>query len=122
MQVGEDVNNLPDIDNFYKFDPMFDKTFGPFMDTAAVMKSMDLVIGVDTSLAHLAGGLGVPAWVMLPYDADWRWFENRSDSPWYPTMRLFRQKKIGDWDPVIEEVKNELDKLVLQHKEERRAN
>jgi tetratricopeptide (TPR) repeat protein len=77
---------------------------GAFMDTAAVMMSLDLVITCDTSIAHLAGGLGVPVWVALPFVPDWRWLLNRSDSPWYPTMRLFRQKKAGDWAGVFEEI------------------
>jgi tetratricopeptide (TPR) repeat protein len=77
---------------------------GAFMDTAAVMMSLDLVISCDTSIAHLAGALGVPVWVALPYVPDWRWLLDRSDSPWYPTMRLFRQKRAGDWAGVFEEI------------------
>src|SRR5581483_3466472 len=64
----------------------FDESQGNFMDTAAIMKNLDLVITVDTSIAHLAGGLGVPTWILIPHWADWRWFLDRSDSPWYPTM------------------------------------
>jgi tetratricopeptide (TPR) repeat protein len=76
---------------------------GAFMDTAAIMMNLDLVITSDTAIAHLAGALGVPVWVVLPYAADWRWLLNRSDSPWYPTMRLFRQKQPGDWaEPFAE--------------------
>jgi ADP-heptose:LPS heptosyltransferase len=65
---------------------------------------MDLVITIDNSTAHLAGALGVPVWVLLPFAADWRWLKTRADSPWYPTMRLFRQPKPGDWASVIESV------------------
>jgi tetratricopeptide (TPR) repeat protein len=83
----------------------FDTTRGAFMDTAAVMMNLDLVITSDTSIAHLAGALGVRVWVALPYPADWRWFLDRSDSPWYPTMRLFRQKAAGEWGTVFEEMK-----------------
>ncbi len=83
----------------------FDTSRGAFMDTAAVMMSLDLVITSDTSIAHLAGALGVPVWVALPYPADWRWFLDRSDSPWYPTMRLFRQNAGGEWGGVFEELK-----------------
>lgn len=90
------------------FDGTFDQTHGRFMDTAAVMQHLDLVVTVDTSIAHLAGALGVPTWVMLSYKADWRWMINRDDSPWYPTMRLFRQKTPGDWDTIIYEVKTAL--------------
>ncbi len=83
----------------------FDTAHGAFMDTAAVMMSLDLVITSDTSMAHLAGALGVPVWVALPYAADWRWFLDRSNSPWYPTMRLFRQQAAGEWESAFEEMK-----------------
>jgi hypothetical protein len=66
--------------------------------------------------AHLAGALGVPVWTLLPYDADWRWLEARSDSPWYPTMRLFRQKTPGDWSSVIDDVRSALDRFEPQPK------
>ena len=72
-----------------------------FMDTAAAMMAMDLVITSDTSIAHLAGALGRPVWVALRRVPDWRWMLNRSDSPWYPTMRLFRQSVDGDWGTVF---------------------
>jgi tetratricopeptide (TPR) repeat protein len=75
-----------------------------FSDTAAVMSLMDLIISTDTSVAHLAGALGRPVWVILQFMPDWRWFLDREDSPWYPTMRLFRQKRFGDWDEVITRV------------------
>lgn len=69
----------------------------PFLDTAALMAALDLVITTDTSVAHLAGGLGVPVWVALSHHADWRWMRHKTDTPWYPTMRLFRQPRRGDW-------------------------
>ncbi|HXW86097.1 MAG TPA: hypothetical protein VEK38_02000, partial [Candidatus Bathyarchaeia archaeon] len=94
------------------FDDHFDKDHGRFMDTAAVMKNLDLVITVDTSTAHLAGGLGVPVWIILPKPADWRWLLDRTDSPWYPTMKLFRQKNAGDWDGVMDEVYDALTNMV----------
>ena len=75
-----------------------------FADTAAAIRTLDMVISVDTAVAHLAGALGVPVWVLLPGRADWRWLLGRSDSPWYPTMRLFRQKTDGVWGSVIAEV------------------
>ena len=68
-----------------------DEVAGPFMDTAAVIRNLDLVVTADTAIAHLAGALGVPVWVALQFSADWRWLLGRDDSPWYPTMRLFRQ-------------------------------
>ena len=79
------------------------------MDTAAVMKNLDLVIVVDSALAHLAGAVGVPVWVALPFAPDWRWLRGRDDSPWYPTMRLFRQRRWGDWDEVFERIAAELE-------------
>ena len=75
-----------------------------FANTAAVIGQLDLVISVDTAVAHLAGALGKPVWVVVPHPGDWRWMMGRDDSPWYPTMRLFRQPAAGDWDAVIGEV------------------
>jgi ADP-heptose:LPS heptosyltransferase len=75
-----------------------------FADTAAMVSHLDLVIAVDTAVAHLAGALGKQVWTLIPSGPDWRWMLDREDSPWYPTMRLFRQSKAGDWDHVIERV------------------
>ena len=75
-----------------------------FADSAALTVVMDLVITVDTAQAHLAGALGTPVWTLLAKGADWRWFIDREDSPWYPTMRLFRQEMRGDWRSLIEYV------------------
>jgi hypothetical protein len=80
------------------------------LDEAACMRSLDLLISVDTLSAHLGGALGVPTWTLLPTDADWRWMENRDDTPWYPTMRLFRQDEPGNWRPVIQRVADALQK------------
>jgi ADP-heptose:LPS heptosyltransferase len=80
-----------------------------FADTAAVIELIDVLVTVDTSIAHVAGGLGKPVWIMLPRSAhDWRWMLDREDSPWYPTARLFRQKADGDWPGVVERVRAEL--------------
>jgi Flp pilus assembly protein TadD len=79
------------------------------MDTAEVMMNLDLVISADTAVAHLAGALAVPIWVALPFEADWRWMPGRDDSPWYPTMRLFRQHRWGDWDDVFARIAAALD-------------
>ncbi len=79
-----------------------------FDETAAVTAELDLIISVDTSVAHVAGALDKPVWVLLPYAPDWRWLLNRVDSPWYPSARLFRQPKIGDWDSVLQSVAKEL--------------
>ena len=83
--------------------------------TARIIRAMDLVISIDSLPAHLAGALGVPTWVLLPTDPDWRWMESRDDSPWYPTMRLFRQNQAGDWNPVVERVQTELTRLRELH-------
>ena len=82
-----------------------------FADTAALLSQLDLIIAVDTAIAHLAGALGRPVWTLLPFAPDWRWMTGREDSPWYPTMRLFRQPRIADWDPVIAEVRRQLQSL-----------
>jgi hypothetical protein len=78
------------------------------LETARIISTLDLVITVDTMVAHLAGALAKPVWTLLAYDADWRWLRDRDDSPWYPTMRLFRQRRPGDWRDVLERVGNEL--------------
>ncbi len=79
-----------------------------FSDTAALVDLMDLVITVDTSIAHLAGAMGKPVWILLPFNPDWRWLTDRNDSPWYPSARLFRQKEMGDWSGVMRDVQREL--------------
>ena len=78
-------------------------------DTAAVIRCLDLIISVDTVVVHLAGALGAPVWVALPSVPDWRWLLNREDSPWYPSMRLFRQTVRGQWDDVFSRIKIALD-------------
>ena len=82
-----------------------------FSDTAAFIENLDLTISVD-AVAHLAGAMGKAVWTLLPFVPDWRWMLDRDDSPWYPTMRLFRQPSPGDWESVIEEVNDDLVKLV----------
>jgi tetratricopeptide (TPR) repeat protein len=86
----------------------FDDEAGAFMDTAAIMKNLDLVICSDSAIVHLAGALGVPVWLALPFNPDWRWFRDREDSPWYPTMRLFRQPVVDDWTYVFNRLTEEL--------------
>ena len=83
-----------------------------FSDTAALISCLDLVISVDTSVVHLAGALGAPVWTMVPFNPDWRWLLHRDDSPWYSSMRLFRQPKRGDWAGVVDCVRLELERLV----------
>ncbi len=81
-------------------------------ETAPILSGIDLVITADTALAHLAGALGVPVWVVLQQVPDWRWLSERSDSPWYPSMRLFRQRSLGDWDEVFGRIAAELAALL----------
>jgi tetratricopeptide (TPR) repeat protein len=83
-----------------------------FADTAALIQNLDLVVSVDTAVAHLAGAMGKPTWLLLASNADWRWLRDRSDSPWYPSMRLFRQARACVWEPVVEKVVAELNALV----------
>ena len=86
---------------------------GDFAETAAVLGQLDLIISADTAVLHLAGALARPVWGLLPFAPDWRWMLEREDSPWYPTMRLFRQSVPGDWSGVITRVQQELDRVVL---------
>ena len=89
-------------------------SFKDFQDTATMMSTLDLVISVDTSSAHLAGALGIPVWILLPHLACWRWLEGRGDSPWYPTARLFRQSVPGDWGELVERVSGELQGMAVK--------
>jgi len=84
-----------------------------FADTAALVECLDLVISVDTAVAHLAGALGKPVWMLNRSDTCWRWLLDREDSPWYPTMRLFRQPRFMDWEPVLAKVREQLELLSL---------
>jgi hypothetical protein len=87
-----------------------------FDDTAAVVAGLDLVIAVDTAVAHLAGALGRPVWLLSRYDACWRWLHGRRDSPWYPgLLRLYRQPAPGEWGPVLREVADDLQALVANN-------
>jgi hypothetical protein len=90
--------------------PLADWTegFGDFADTAALIDGLDLVISVDTSIAHLAGALGKPVWLLNRFDPHWVWLTERADSPWYPTLRQFRQPRPGDWASVIEVIRQQL--------------
>jgi hypothetical protein len=100
----EQLKHMPEHIDITTFDESFDVAHGPFMDTAALISHLDLVITVDTAIAHLAGALGVRVWLLLPYCTDWRWIVGRTDSPWYPSMRIFKQKEPFDWQAVMNEV------------------
>ena len=86
----------------------FGQQLGDFSDTAALISQLDLVITVDTSVAHLAGALGKPVWILLTHAPDWRWLLDRNDSPWYPSARLFRQDETRDWSRVTMRVRDAL--------------
>jgi ADP-heptose:LPS heptosyltransferase len=90
--------------------PLQDRTaqLDDFSDTAALISALDVVITVDTSVAHMAGALGKPVWILLPFHPDFRWLRDRSDSPWYPTAKLFRQTRRDVWSDVLEQVSAEL--------------
>jgi hypothetical protein len=104
-------SDLKNIENFPQIKIWSDELLD-FSDTAALASEMDLIISVDTSVAHLAGALGLPTWVLLPYAPDYRWMDYREDSPWYPSMRLFRQPLFDDWHSVIHNVVEMLKPLL----------
>jgi hypothetical protein len=107
IQKGTNTAQMPNTAGFLNLGPELDKCHS-FLDTAAVIMSLDLVISSDTATAHLAGALGRPVWLLLNSAPDWRWQLNRQDSPWYPTMRLFRQENPRDWSNVINLVQTAL--------------
>lgn len=95
---------------------------GTVLSTAATIDCLDLVISVDTMVAHLAAALGKPVWTLLPFQSDWRWMSKREDSPWYPTMRLIRQERAGDWSSALQQVRLRLRRMTAsEHFDERRA-
>ncbi len=111
LQKGFGVEQLADLPAGMRVETLgedFDAGADAFVDAAAAIAHLDLVVTCDTSIAHLAGALGRPVWVALKKDADWRWLRDRDDSPWYPTMRLFRQKQRGDWSGVFTEMAERL--------------
>src|SRR5262249_60833700 len=111
---GDGVEQIPafrESHPLHEFPAEFDAD-GAFADTAGVMMNLGLVVTCDTSIAHLAGALGRPVWLALPLGAEWRWVRDRVTSPWYPTMRLFRQRDPGDWAGVFTQIKEELAPLV----------
>jgi tetratricopeptide (TPR) repeat protein len=117
LQKGEGTEQLrPCADRLpvLSFPDELDEEQGPFVDTAAILSNVDVLMSIDTSVAHLAGALGVPTWLLLPISPDWRWLLDRSDSPWYPSFRLFRQTREGDWDDVIERVREALSDRIAR--------
>jgi tetratricopeptide (TPR) repeat protein len=111
LQKGAGIEQLDALRESWRvvdFGPQLDTAAGAFMDTAAVMQNLDLVITCDTAAAHLAGAMGLPVWVALPFVPDWRWGLARADTPWYPSMRLFRQSRWGQWRDLFEGIAQEL--------------
>jgi ADP-heptose:LPS heptosyltransferase len=102
LQLGPPAENLRRLPQGTVEDVEVEQT--DFAETAALISQLDLVITVDTAVAHLAGGLGVPVWTMLMANPDWRWLADRDTTPWYPTMRLFRQGPDRSWDPVVRRI------------------
>lgn len=100
----DQLRDLPPSVNMHILDESFDVAHGSFVDSAAIMQEMDLIISTDTAIAHLAGALGKKVWLLLPYVTDWRWLHNRTDSPWYPTMRIFKQPHPFDWQSIMDEL------------------
>lgn len=111
LQKGAKAAQLTQIDTLGKVEDLSNQ-LNDFADTANLVAQLDLIISVDTSVAHLAGAMGKPVWLLLSFVSDWRWMLDREDSPWYPTMRLFRQSELGDWTGVFQRVAKELTKLV----------
>jgi ADP-heptose:LPS heptosyltransferase len=106
LQLGEPASQLQDL-------PIIDLTseLKDWADTAALIANLDIVMTCCTAVAHLAAAMGKPTWILLHDGACWRWLEDRNDSPWYPTVRLFRQKTRGDWDGVMDDVVQVLKEL-----------
>jgi hypothetical protein len=106
---SEEIDALGNRFSVIDLSAQLDNEGGAFLDTAAVMRCLDLIVTIDSSPAHLAGALGVPVWVPLARVPDWRWLVDRDDSPWYPTMRLFRQSLRGEWADVFARIATELE-------------
>jgi ADP-heptose:LPS heptosyltransferase len=114
IQKGHGLDQLSDLPSgmmVENSDAEFDIGRDAFIDTAAIMSCLDLIVTSDTSIAHLAGALGRPVWVGLKDVPEWRWMLDRSDSPWYPTMKLYRQTVRDDWNGVFERVADDVAKL-----------
>jgi hypothetical protein len=118
LQIGNELNETERAKHNIHLVDLTDRIHD-FSDTAGLIENLDLVISVDTAVAHLAGALGKPVWTLLPFVPDWRWMLKRQDSPWYPTMRLFRQTAQGDWETIIsmvcDELKNEIYRKVTHN-------
>ena len=114
LQVGHGTEQLANLGGRFPVIDLPGRRGRDFSETAAIMSHLDMVIAPCTAVAHLAGALGVPTWVPLCHIGDWRWLRDREDSPWYPTLRLFRQTKLDEWESVFrrmaDALKTELDR------------
>jgi len=111
LQKNEGVEQMKSLPAGMRIETLpedFDNGDHAFLDSAAIMKCVDLVITSDTALTHLAGALGVKTWLFLPYTPDWRWLMDRDDSPWYPSLKLYRQESCGNWDFLLEKSRIDL--------------
>lgn len=116
LQIG---NGVSDLKAYTGRDNVFDHSgrIKDFADTAAILSQLDVLISVDTAVCHLAGALGKDVWTMVPFGGEWRWLRNREDTPWYPSMRLVRQRVLGDWGMVIDRVREGLEGAVASRRE-----
>ncbi len=114
LQKGETAKQADDPPQGFSIQRL-DQDLDDFTDTATVIAHLDLIITVDTAVAHLAAAMNKPTWVLLAFNPDWRWLLQRSDSPWYPSMRLFRQAKVGDWTNVIQQITQLLKTAKIQY-------
>jgi len=115
LQIGDGADQLNRLAESMKVEFLgeaFDSGPDAFIDSAAAMANLDLVVSCDTSIAHLAGALGKPVWIALKYMPDWRWMLDRSDSPWYPTARLYRQPRAGEWGDVMKAMAADLGSII----------
>ena len=119
LQKGEAIKQIDELAGRIPIMSL-SETFEDFTDTAAAIENLDLVISVDTSVLHLAGAMGKMTWALLPFSPEWRWMLHRQDSPWYPTMRLFRQLERTGWEPVFQRVAEQLRYTIAEH--EQKAN
>ncbi len=113
LQKGTGSEQIGQVDfPILDFGDRLDAASGPFMDTAAIIANLNLVVSVDTSITHLAGALGAPVFVALHFSNEWRWLWDRDDSPWYPSVRLFRQQTFGRWPDVFERIAQAVRELL----------
>ncbi len=112
LQVGAGRDQVETLDGRFSVIDLPKRRGRDFSETAGIVCSLDLVIAPDTAVAHLAGGLGLPVWVALPYSSEWRWLSGGEESPWYPTMRLFQQNQPGEWEPLFQRMAEALKEVV----------